>query len=96
MKNADIVFMSTPVLQIVPMIEQILPFLKPGTIITDTGSTKQYIWNHLKNILPREIYYVAGHPMTGKRTQWCRSSGFKSSQEVLCDCKRYRRTTSGY
>ena len=65
-KNADIVFMSTPVLQIVPMIEQILPFLKPGTIITDAGSTKQYIWNHLKNILPSEIYYVAGHPMTGK------------------------------
>lgn len=65
-KDADIVFLSTPVLQIVPMVKEILPFLKPGTIITDTGSTKQYIWRQLKEILPRDIYYVAGHPMAGR------------------------------
>jgi prephenate dehydrogenase len=65
-KDADVVFLSTPVLQIVPMIEKILPFLKPGAILTDTGSTKQYIWEKLRKILPGNIYYVAGHPMAGK------------------------------
>lgn len=65
-KNADIVFLSTPVLQIVPMVRKILPHLKRGAILTDTGSTKQFIWRQLKDILPREIYYVAGHPMAGK------------------------------
>ena len=64
--NADIVFLSPPVLQIVPMVEKILPYLKKGAIITDAGSTKQYIWEHLQKILPPDIYYIAGHPMTGR------------------------------
>ena len=62
--NADIIFLSPPVLQIVPMVETILPYLKKGAILTDAGSTKQYIWDHLKTILPPDIYYIAGHPMT--------------------------------
>jgi len=65
-EDADLVFLSTPVLQIVPMVEKMLPFLKKGAILTDAGSTKQHIWEHLKNLLPSDIYYVAGHPMTGK------------------------------
>ena len=65
-RDADIVFLSPPVLQIVPMVEKILPFLKKGTIITDAGSTKQYIYDRLKKILPPDIYYIAGHPMTGR------------------------------
>ncbi len=64
--HADIVFMSTPVLQIVPMVEKLLPYLRPGTILTDAGSTKAYVWKYLKKILPRDIYYIPGHPMTGK------------------------------
>lgn len=64
-KEADIIFFSTPVLQIVPMMKEVLPFLKPGTILTDTGSTKQSIWEQLRPILPEEIYYIAGHPMAG-------------------------------
>ncbi len=64
--DADIVFLSPPVLQIVPMVKKILPYLKSGTIITDAGSTKQYIWEQLKKILPPDIYYIAGHPMTGR------------------------------
>ena len=65
-EDAEIIFLSPPVLQIVPMIKKILPYLKPGTILTDAGSTKSFIWNELKKILPPDIYYIAGHPMTGR------------------------------
>ncbi|MDD3114852.1 MAG: prephenate dehydrogenase/arogenate dehydrogenase family protein, partial [Anaerovibrio sp.] len=65
-QEADIVFLSTPVLQMVPMVQKLLPFLQSGTVITDAGSTKQYICNALKKILPPDIYYVPGHPMTGR------------------------------
>lgn len=64
--EADIVFLSPPVLQIVPMVEKLLPFLRPGTIITDAGSTKRCIWEQLQEILPPDIYYIAGHPMAGR------------------------------
>ena len=82
--NADIVFLSPPVLQIVPMVEKILPFLKSGTILTDAGSTKKYIWEHLKKVLPPDIYYIAGHPMTGREL-----SGVTAAKKDLFKNKAY-------
>ena len=64
--DADIVFLSTPVLQMVPMVEKLIPYLKQGAIVTDGGSTKAYIAEELRRILPPGVAYVAGHPMTGK------------------------------
>ena len=64
--DSDIVYLSPPVLQIIPMVKKILPYLKPETILTDAGSTKNFIWQELEKILPKNIYYIAGHPMTGR------------------------------
>ena len=83
-EKADIVFLSPPVLQIVPMVEKILPYLKKGTIITDAGSTKKYIWQRLQNILPPDIYYIAGHPMTGRE-----KSGVEAAKKDLFVGKTY-------
>ena len=82
--DTDIVFLSPPVLQIVPMVEKILPHLKSGTILTDAGSTKQYIWDHLQKILPPDIYYIAGHPMTGREL-----SGVTAAKKDLFKGKAY-------
>ena len=82
--DADIVFLRPPVLQIVPMVEKILPYLKPGTILTDAGSTKGYIWQHLQKILPKDIYYIAGHPMTGRE-----KSGVEAAVKDLFVGKAY-------
>ena len=75
-KDADVVFLSTPVLQIVPMVKKLLPYLKKGAILTDAGSTKQSIWQELQQLLPADIYYVAGHPMTGKENSGVTSISF--------------------
>ncbi|MBQ1919138.1 MAG: prephenate dehydrogenase/arogenate dehydrogenase family protein, partial [Selenomonas sp.] len=83
-KDADIVFLSPPVLQIVPMVEKILPYLKKGAILTDAGSTKQYIWRHLRDILPQDVYYIAGHPMTGRE-----KSGVTAAKKDLFVGKAY-------
>ena len=71
-------------LQIVPMVERMLPYLKKGAILTDAGSTKQYVWEHLKKILPPDIYYVSGHPMTGKE-----KSGVQAADKDLFVNKCY-------
>lgn len=83
-KDADIIFLSPPVLQIVPMVEKILPYLKKGAILTDAGSTKQYIWQHLQEILPDDVYYIAGHPMTGRE-----KSGVTAAKKDLFVGKAY-------
>ncbi|MBQ4405074.1 MAG: prephenate dehydrogenase/arogenate dehydrogenase family protein [Selenomonadaceae bacterium] len=82
--DADIIFLSPPVLQIVPMVKKILPFLKSGAILTDAGSTKQFIWQELKKILPPDIFYIAGHPMTGKE-----KSGVEVADKNLFKGKAY-------
>jgi len=83
-EQADVIFLSTPVLQMVPMVEKMLPYLKSGAIITDAGSTKQFIWKNLKKILPPDIYYVAGHPMTGREM-----SGVTAAKKDLFENKCY-------
>ncbi len=82
--GADIIFLSPPVLQIVPMVKKILPFIKSGAILTDAGSTKQFIWQELKKILPSDIFYVAGHPMTGRE-----KSGVEAADKNLFKGKAY-------
>ena len=78
--GADIVYLSPPVLQIVPMVKKIMPHLKSGAILTDAGSTKQFIWRELKKILPPNIFYIAGHPMTGRE----KSGVDAASKDLFC------------
>ncbi len=83
-KDADVVYLSTPVLQIIPMVKKILPFLKSGAIITDAGSTKEVVGTAIKELLPTDIYYVSGHPMTGKE-----KSGVQAADKDLFKHKSY-------
>ncbi len=63
--EADLIFVCTPVLAIVPVIEAIAPVLKDGAIITDVGSTKSEITIGAQSVLPEGRHFVGGHPMAG-------------------------------
>jgi prephenate dehydrogenase len=63
--KADLVVVCTPVDTIVPFLEQIGPKLRPGTFVTDVGSTKSLICRHGRDALPQEIAFVGSHPMAG-------------------------------
>ena len=82
--NADMVFLCTPVLQIIPIVEQIVPYLKSGTILTDVGSTKGFLAEKILAILPAGIEYVSGHPMTGRE-----QSGITAAEASLFKDKWY-------
>jgi len=64
-KDADIVIVATPVRTIVQIIREIIPYLKPATIISDVGSTKSRVVRRVEEMLPSDIFYVGGHPMAG-------------------------------
>ncbi|HAV35090.1 MAG TPA: prephenate dehydrogenase/arogenate dehydrogenase family protein, partial [Massilia sp.] len=40
MAGADLVLLAAPVAQTGPILASLLPYLEPGTVITDAGSTK--------------------------------------------------------
>ncbi len=71
-KNADLIIIGTPVGTIVPIVRKILPFLKPGTTITDVGSVKAPIVSAIERLLSRLTFngqrstvFIGGHPLAG-------------------------------
>ena len=65
LSKADLVILATPVGSISGLIEEVQPKLKPGSIITDVGSTKGEVINQIKSKLREDITYIPAHPMTG-------------------------------
>jgi len=66
--QADMVFISTPVMTIKEVLEHISGHLPPQCIVTDAGSTKAEVMCWAKEYLPPEISFIGGHPMAGKET----------------------------
>lgn len=67
--GVDFLMMGTPVETIVPLTKTFLPKFEPGCIISDVGSVKGEIVRGMERLLPKDIYFVAGHPIAGSE-QW--------------------------
>lgn len=63
--DADLIFVCTPVLAVVPMIKAISLVAKEGAIITDVGSTKSEITRGAEEAVPSGVNFIGGHPMAG-------------------------------
>ena len=61
----DVIFLCTPVEYNAVYLEKVRPFLKPGALITDIGSTKTDIHRAVER-LGYEDVFVGGHPMAGR------------------------------
>lgn len=67
--GVDFLVMGTPVKTIVPLTKLFLPRLNPGCIVSDVGSVKGEIVRGMERLLPKQINFVAGHPIAGSE-QW--------------------------
>ena len=72
--TADLIVVATPVGLIVDLIQEMVPFLKEGTIITDAGSVKTAIVKEAESCMPDMLHFVGSHPIAGTE-----NSGFESS-----------------
>ena len=64
-KDADVVFLATPVCTIASIVERIAPHLAPGAIVTDGGSVKEEIVAACEPLMPSGTCFVGGHPIAG-------------------------------
>ncbi len=64
--EASLVILSTPVLSLRRVMNDIAPALMEGAVVTDTGSTKADVMSWAERELPRTASFVGGHPMAGK------------------------------
>ncbi|MEC7734512.1 MAG: prephenate/arogenate dehydrogenase family protein [Pseudomonadota bacterium] len=63
--DCDLVILATPLSSFKSIIEEILPYLKEGCVITDTGSSKTNVIKVIEELIPDHINFVAGHPVAG-------------------------------
>jgi len=63
--NADCVFVAVPLGAMAAVGAAIGPALKPGAIVTDTGSTKQSVIRDLGPAIPSGVDFVPAHPIAG-------------------------------
>ncbi|MBT6957440.1 MAG: prephenate dehydrogenase/arogenate dehydrogenase family protein [Opitutae bacterium] len=64
-EDADITVICAPVQVIPELLVKISDHLKPGSVLTDVGSTKTSICNAAEKYLQKDISFVGSHPMAG-------------------------------
>jgi len=62
---SDLVFLSQPIAGILETLRKLDPLVRPDTLVTDAGSTKQAIVNEARRSL-RRCAFLGGHPMAGR------------------------------
>lgn len=76
--DADLVVVGTPVCSIARTVQDMLPYLGTGTLVTDVGSVKGPVVSAVSAILPDTVSFIGGHPIAGTE-----NSGFEASCEGL-------------
>lgn len=67
--GCDLVVVAVPVGSTPGVLSEISPFLSPGTLVTDVGSTKAGIVRGAAKTLPGEVTFIGGHPMAGSEKE---------------------------
>ncbi|MFA6320458.1 MAG: prephenate dehydrogenase [Candidatus Omnitrophota bacterium] len=65
-KGADLIILATPVSSIVTVAREAVKYAEPGAVLTDVGSTKEWIVGHLEKITRGStVSFIGSHPMAG-------------------------------
>lgn len=85
--GADAVFLAVPLNALEPVLGAIAPHLRPHTLLTDVGSVKQPVINAAVDLLPNNVCFIGGHPMTGSERSGLEGADsflFENAVYVLC------------
>ncbi len=85
--DCNVIFICTPVIHTVHIVETLLNHVEPDCIITDVGSTKSKIIEEVYELIEarsKQVYFVGGHPMAGSE-----KSGYTASTNYLFENAYY-------
>ncbi len=75
MRQADVIFICTPLAVMESTVIELQPYLSPDTVLTDVGSVKGWV---MQAVAPHWKNFVGGHPMAGKA-----ENGIEAAQRDL-------------
>ena len=64
-EDAELVILAVPVGVMEQVIKDIAPYLRPGCVITDTGSTNRSVIRDVLPFVPEACNFIPGHPLAG-------------------------------
>ena len=64
-RGTDLLLLAVPVEATGPTAEKFLPYLPPGCVITDAGSTKAQVVTTMERLLPPTFHFIGAHPIAG-------------------------------
>ena len=82
--DADLIVLCTPVSTIVPLIQNLISQVKPGTLITDVGSVKGPVVNGADKVAPEGIFFIGSHPIAGGENSGLEASTASLYQDAKC------------
>lgn len=86
-ERADLIFIAAPVGAFAAIFAELAPWLKPGSLITDGGSTKQNVVDAARlGLRDRVAQFVPSHPMAGsheKGPQAANADLYKGRRVIL-------------
>lgn len=83
-KGVDLIWICTPVHTVPDLLTELSSLIQPGTLITDAASTKEAILQRAAKVLPKDAYFIGGHPMAGTER-----SGFSAALPHLFENAYY-------
>lgn len=90
-RDADLIYVSTPVGLELDFIRRVATSAKQGCIITDAGSTKGEICHGADELVGNSIHFVGGHPMAGSEATGVEAADpdlFENAAYVLTPTER--------
>lgn len=89
-RNADMVIICTPALQVREVLASLAPVVSSGAVVSDTTSTKQQVLRWADELLPNNVHFVGGHPMAGGTGGLAEAKGnlFQGATYALCPAMR--------
>ncbi len=67
-RRADLIYIALPIASTLDLLPELAQHGPPHALVTDSGSTKQRIWQAATELFVEEIgpIFLAGHPMAGR------------------------------
>lgn len=91
--RADLVVLCTPVGKFPELMAELAPHLKPGTLVTDVGSTKVQVLAWARELMPQATF-IGSHPMAGSEKTGpaaARADLYADALCLLCSAEARRR-----
>jgi prephenate dehydrogenase len=85
-RRADLIYIALPVGHTLDLLPELAHHAPPHALVTDSGSTKQRIWQAASELFVEEVgpIFLAGHPMAGRE-----QSGFPHADADLFQSATY-------